>query len=155
MNRILDFILHSWLGLALPRKPDLTNSPRDGKVPGTSEFQGKENNMEAAISSGGVYKEATPYETEQILSWIESGDFLRGPIPGVKRYFIEQLDSGKAQVLTETNDEGDGLASGEWSRSKQTFSSVTAAQGHCGVCRIGVHGTIITVTVEGDEIRDA
>ena len=66
------------------------------------------------------------------------------------------VDSGDAvvTVIESTNDDNDdGYPDGEITRWDYTDSSLDRVLARVGKCRVGVSGVIVTVTLDGKEIR--
>jgi hypothetical protein len=58
------------------------------------------------------------------------------------------------RVDVETNDDDDdGFPDGEITTWSLTFPNVDAALRYTGACRVGISGVIVTVTLDGKEVR--
>lgn len=58
------------------------------------------------------------------------------------------------RVECETNDDDDdGYPDGQIDRWTMFFPSVAKALAYAGTCRIGVSGVVVTVTLDGEEVR--
>lgn len=63
-------------------------------------------------------------------------------------------DDAVVRVECETNDDDDdGYPDGEITRWTETFNTLDAALRNKGKCRVGVSGVIVTVTLDGEEVR--
>ena len=98
------------------------------------------------------YTKAGSFEGEHIAAMIKAGEFH---LVAIQHYNIQSQSDGSAIVYCETNDDNDdGYPDGEWVNWEETFPSVKKAKSHCGNCRIGIiSGVIVTVTLDGEEIR--
>lgn len=64
------------------------------------------------------------------------------------------FDDQSVRIECETNDDDDdGYPDGEIERWTMTFPTVDAALAYAGKCRVGVSGVIVTVTLDGEEVR--
>jgi len=99
------------------------------------------------------YVETTPWETEQIKALLDAAEF---PIvPAIHRYGIHtDRPNGMVLVVSETNDDNDdGYPDGRWDTWSLEFPTLESALKHTGICRVGISGVIVTVSVDGKEIR--
>ena len=94
----------------------------------------------------------TAFETEHIKARIAAGE--NGLIgPTIHRISIRD-EYGSVMVYETTNDDDDdGFPDGEWKEWESSFKNVEAAMKYAGKCRIGFLGTIVTVTLNGKELR--
>ena len=102
------------------------------------------------------YKQTTPYETEIIRAKVE--EFLPAMVhftaPALHRYEISSQPDGTALVHNMTNDnDDDGVPDGRWDSWTIDYPSVSKALKDCGKCRVGISGVIVTVTLDGKEVR--
>jgi hypothetical protein len=97
--------------------------------------------------------EATQYETAQIIARMQAEEGITNM--AVQRYWISTEEiPGQVVVRAETNDNNDdGYPDGEWVAWENTFPDVKSALKHTGVCRVGVSGVVVTVNMDGKEIR--
>lgn len=100
-----------------------------------------------------VFIGTTEYESRIIAERVNAGE---GAPVAIHRYFIstEVPYGSDVLVYVETNDDNDdGYPDGDWTNWTLAFRSVEKAREHCGVCRIGISGVIVTVTLNGEEIH--
>jgi len=96
------------------------------------------------------FKRLTPYEEEITKQRLGAGEF--GAFTVHRHTIVTQDD--EAIVHTETNDDNDdGYPDGHWESWTLSYPSVEQALKHTGKCRVGVSGVIVTVTLDGEEVR--
>jgi hypothetical protein len=97
------------------------------------------------------FTKAGSFEGDTIAARLTSGEFT---LVALQRYFIDSQPDGSAVVHCETNDDDDdGVPDGSWENWDMEFPTVKKALKHCGKCRIGISGVIVTVTLDGEEVR--
>lgn len=101
------------------------------------------------------YVQSTTYEEEILRSRME--EFLPAMVhlgpAAIQRYFIF-TEGDSVLVKVETNDDNDdGYPDGAWTYWSMRYPSVDQALKGCGKCRVGISGVIVTVTLDGKEIR--
>ena len=103
-----------------------------------------------------TFTQATKWETEQIAALIEAGKFIAAAILRISAE-TEVTGPGSVRISYTTNDDNDdGYPDGKWVSWEEEYSDPQAshdAVARLGVCRIGVSGVIVTVIVDGMEIR--
>jgi hypothetical protein len=96
--------------------------------------------------------ETTPYETRIIAERIAAGEV--GPVALHRISGVSIPCAPGVTAFNETNDDDDdGYPDGTWERWADHFKSVADFKRHAGVCRVGVSGVIVTVTLDGEEVR--
>ena len=104
-----------------------------------------------------TFVESTPYETEILKSRME--EYLPAMVhlapAAIQRYFITTNPDGiSVNCMCETNDDDDdGYPDGHWEQWNEPYRDVEQALKVKGVCRVGISGVIVTVMVDGKEIR--
>lgn len=102
------------------------------------------------------FKEATDFERETIGRLIAAGDFPAFHGVAVHRIKGTTTEGGGVDVIVSTNDDDDdGIPDGGWDTWPMRFDHPENFLGYAGVCRIGISGVIVTVTLDGKEIREA
>ena len=97
------------------------------------------------------FTKAGSFEGDTIAAMLKVGEFH---LVAIQRYKITSLPDGSAVVYVETNDDNDdGIPDGKWEDWRLEFPTVKKAKKHCGKCRIGVSGVIVSVELDGEEIR--
>ena len=96
--------------------------------------------------------QTTPFETEHIASLILAGEPVN---PAIHRIaIISNPMNASVTVRHMTNDDDDdGMPDGEWTTWAETHRFVDYALKSAGKCRIGISGVIVSVTLDGKEIR--
>ena len=101
------------------------------------------------------FQKMTPFETEVMRSRMgnsEDQDDYLDPVTVHRHTVVTQGD--EAIIHTETNDDNDdGYPDGHWESWTLSYPSVEQALKHTGKCRVGVSGVIVTVTLDGEEVR--
>ena len=95
----------------------------------------------------------TPFETEQIARMMEAGEFI---VPAIHRVAIISTESVDGSIIVRhmTNDDNDdGYPDGQWTTWAENFNDLESAQDNVGKCRIGISGVIVSVSLDGKEIR--
>jgi len=100
--------------------------------------------------------ENTAYETEILRARME--EYLPALVhlapAALHRMSIVEEADGRILCYNETNDDNDdGYPDGDWSSWTAKFPTIDAALRSCGKCRVGISGVIVTVTVDGKEVR--
>jgi hypothetical protein len=103
----------------------------------------------------GTFKETTPYETEILKAQMEEylPALVHYPPPVIQRYFITTTPDGAVVNCITNDDDDDGYPDGRWVAWEEEYPSVEKALAIKGKCRIGISGVIVTVTLDGKEIR--
>ena len=95
--------------------------------------------------------EATEFENEILRHRNAQGEHL--DFQCVHRIAI-RTDGDKVRVFHVTNDnDDDGFPDGVWAEFDFPFPNVEMAKANAGKCRVGISGVIVTVTLDGEEIR--
>jgi len=99
------------------------------------------------------YMLTTPYETEVIQGRIDAGEIVVEAV--VHRYNISTTQGSQTVLVSEeTNDNNDdGIADGRWDAWSVEYPTLIQALDRCGKCRVGISGVIVTVTLDGEEVR--
>jgi hypothetical protein len=72
----------------------------------------------------------------------------------LQRYFITANPDGTAVCWCETNDDDDdGYPDGAWEQWEEQYPSVEKALDVKGKCHVGISGVIVTVLLDGKEVR--
>lgn len=96
-----------------------------------------------------MFKETSAYEASQIAQRIDAGEGAHVAVHRI--YLITQ--GATMRVIEETNDDNDdGYPDGAWVRWESEMD-VERAKKYAGPCRVGTSGVIVTVTLDGEEVR--
>lgn len=107
-------------------------------------------------SRHGRFHPMSYYETiinERVMQRVMFGEY--GPVAWHNISIITCSEADAAVVVTEeTNDDNDdGYPDGHVTRWDYTARTVEDALKRAGKCRVGISGVIVTVTLDGKEIR--
>lgn len=99
-----------------------------------------------------MFTETTDYEREQISLRIAEGEWGG---QAVQRYEIKaRFPIAPVIVYATTNDDNDdGYPDGNWENWEMQFHNLESALRFTGKCRVGISGVIVTVTLNGKELR--
>jgi hypothetical protein len=92
---------------------------------------------------------STAYESEVFRNAVASGE---SPIGAVHRIEIVTVENGVKVTQTTNDDDDDGVPDGDWA-TWQHFTTRESALERAGRCRVGVSGVVVTVTLDGEEVR--
>src|SRR5262245_19897008 len=94
--------------------------------------------------------ESTAFEAEILRATLASGEM---PTAAVHRIKIVSAENDNVSVTETTNDDDDdGLPDGHWETWRYRSTRENALK-HAGKCRVGISGVIVTVTLDGKEVR--
>ena len=97
-----------------------------------------------------TFMHSTPWETEVIQARFDANEI---GVVALHRISISQTEDGwRVDERTNDNDD-DGYPDGEWVSWTNCVLSKETALKHAGVCRVGISGVIVTVFLDGKEIR--
>jgi hypothetical protein len=102
-----------------------------------------------------TFKESTDYETEILKARMDEfpGAMVHFAPVALQRYNILSTVDGVVCECETNDDDDDGIPDGKWESWIEKYESVEQALRVKGECRVGISGVIVTVTVNGKEIR--